>query len=46
MPQVLSTDSFNMGERGRVFLSITYSSYVLLRSINIDCYTSHNQRVT
>ena len=45
MPQFYSTDSFNMGERGRVFLFIQDTFYVF-RSFNINYYTFDNQRIT
>ena len=45
MPQFYSTDSFNMGERGRVFLFIQDTFYVF-RSFNINCYTFANHRIT
>ena len=47
MPQYyLSTDSFNMGERGRVFSFIACDSCVLSRSINVNYYTFYNQGIT
>ncbi len=47
MPQVLSTDSFNMGERGRVDIEIAFlNSYVLSRSRSVNRYTFYNQGIT
>ena len=47
MPQFYSTDSFNMGERGRVDVEITFLHFnVLSRSSSANRYTFYNQRVT
>lgn len=46
MPQILSTDSFNMGERDRVDIEITFLYSNVLRSCSVSRYTFHNQRVT
>lgn len=47
MPQDLSTDSFNMGERGQVDVEITFLHFnVLSRSSSVNRYTFYNQRVT
>ncbi len=43
MPQFYSSDSFNMGERSRVFLSILLTR--VFRSFSMNCYTFDNQRV-
>lgn len=47
MPQFYSTDSFNMGERGRLDIKITsIHFYVLSRSSSANRYTFYNSRIT
>ena len=45
MPQLHSTDSFNMESCDRVDDSIVVEFDVLFRSINVNRYTFHYQRI-
>jgi len=47
MPQLYSTDSFNMGERDQVDIEIIFLYFnVLPRSSSVNRYTFYNQRIT
>lgn len=46
MPQIYSTDSFNMEKRDRVdIIVIETHSRELCRSYSVDCNALHNKRI-